>query len=1554
MSTPSPTPPRLAAAVSQQFAQRTRLDSVIIQLLGAAIAERYPNLVIDLNRTHLARPQHPGRGWKLIPLLQVVRDYLSSGSPLDFSDVDDVEYYLSDAPPKRLKLPGLTRDKLDMKVIEGLIKELSRTLAIGLQDALVRDWNADAGNGISRWQWLSNLLADTLRISGLRQPGLDTKARTTLDQLVTTPDRDQRQARHGQDAVFAYGLETTLNNATQTVTLLGTELLLTRSINGNAPVLLCHPNGHVEVFASMDAFTQTWGERLSAQYTAQSIVTHRCELDGNVFHQQAAMILNQQLEHLQALQLPLKLDAATLDRLHLELTDPGPLLVGPQLAHPRELDLLRPHLAPWLLQASPADRATYRQYSLALASAKVRGAGRTFLSDIPDIQAYSLDALQRELNRDAASLGTPAPHPDDLQLTFTVAAGYPGTVGIIKHVSMSLSELAIHSLVARPSGQLRVTHRQGGVLPDWLTPDYITRSGGLIERVDIGQHYPDMLSEQLLGDTPEVREREVLFADQQAAQLPLLALELHLKQEAGLSRAGAQRVADLMHTDASHPDTVIRRLLVLRSPDATPDVVSDMYIIEAIDPRSGPHLLYRPLYPQPLLEYPSRWELLQAIAQPGELQDSVLTWMSDSARPIYANGGFQQPHYVRFGLGDEFSVPRVPEPARLGIDSDDDELHQWLMTGRLMQYLFSKNAQALVDQAKHESVSTRESRWRVLLEGGGLLFNNLLPLLRGPAMLTGWLLSLIGSLANDIQSLAGPDPVSQEQGTVDLLLNLGLLLLDVPAVTLDKPPLAPELKHQALRAPVPRRIAQQWPEPPPPVIREGMVTLPGEWLPTAKPLLDFSFAQANDRLTVRQRMQLARFKLALTHPLPPPVLNGPRQGLYIFDNQWHALVDGDVFKVVLEPDARVVIVDPADARLRGPYLRPHGNGRWSVDTRLRLRGGMPPGRIAAERQRKAQRIQQLNAQYKQFLEQQAGALSTTNKRLIDLQASESDPTLNERQRAELRRLAEQALREQTDSFKQLLDSLKEREELGIGLSQSVVTSLLTSSITNARTLVVIAENDRQALYDAQPRFTPRNPRFTLDVLADPTGHRQFIDQLLEINERSIAWLELKDRYLDELYGLGSAGREQYLKMTRDRPAELSALGVKELQIHTLKLRAFDELTGQSLETQEALHHLFLPLHEHVRTHAELNALELAADERLSVLESLVEHYGRTLDGLKGLGMVNADELHTDYFGRLLTLIEALYQDVTTQLASEIKPLAQPRVHPPRRSPVAVGRPQKRVIRTERKGTLIGELRPASADLPIDVVEVRSEETNQVLGTYAQRGGEWNEFRTVRAPGPAPAPRAVSPLKGQARKLLAKLEQHLLRGDEYKKVCRHPQEVQEILDLESTRYDKLATELDRAIQAMPESARVQADQTLLDNLRSGAVRLTEKGKALRIQLCLELAPTHGNLAYLISERRANMALLGERIRLSGERKDFVQEYAINDEKGYPLWYAHFHYPSANTSKLDYTVAHLKTREQRRVSYYTLLNGAQGSQAIVNVHRGLIGRPLAERWFLPLAP
>lgn len=61
-----------------------------------------------------------------------------------------------------------------------------------------------------------------------------------------------------------------------------------------------------------------------------------------------------------------------------------------------------------------------------------------------------------------------------------------------------------------------------------------------------------------------------------------------------------------------------------------------------------------------------------------------------------------------------------------------------------------------------------------------------------------------------------------------------------------------------------------------------------------------------------------------------------------------------------------MIVSATDPGQRGPALKADSYGNWSLDLRLRLLGGMPPKRIAALQQHKAQRIRELQTQMTDF------------------------------------------------------------------------------------------------------------------------------------------------------------------------------------------------------------------------------------------------------------------------------------------------------------------------------------------------------------------------------------------------------------------------------------------------------------------------------------------------------------------------------------------------------------------------------------------------------------
>ena len=1546
-----------ADAISAQFTSRPSLASVAQKLLSSDIAYTYPTLQLDLNLTQLATPSSGG-GWTLQPLMPLVLEFLGSGTPVDFSDRDANACFFTDSPPTRLKMPDGTLPS--PQVIEGLIKALPAALPTALQDALADYWRALADTGVTRWRWLSDVLMNTLSLITIRQADLQTTDRQALYQLVCYPERDLRIAKFGNNAVHAYCPLATLKAANGTQTLRGPDLVL---VNGQSNALLYAPFGTCMRFASADAALQAWTLRVTQEVVVEQAALQRLEPDGSLFDAQAALILDQQLQQIATLSLPGSQGLENLEAVYRHITDPYPpssAAATPALEGLANLGLQAPS---WLQQAPAADRARYRHYCLELASAKKRSGGRTFLSDIPDIRAFTRQALAQILQSDAARLDNTQSwelHPDDLLLTFSVAVGYPGGAGYVEKVEMSLTDLAIKNLHAKPSGTFTIAHRNALPLPTWLTAQYIEGRDGPIQQANIGKTYPEHLGTLLLGDNTMNRQRERQFAEQAQVLLPMQALELSLKQEHGFTTEGAAYVAALMGNTSDQRQVnsaavVIRHLALVRKPQALPDVVANMYIIESENGQAGPHILYRPLYADALRQFSSRPSLLEAIASPGDLQSSVLAWLSDNARPIYANGGFQQPHYVRFGMGSDFDPLEVPKPAQLATDGASDELLQYLTNGQLMEYLYGANARALVDQADRESVSNAESRWAVFLEGAGLLFNSLLlPLARGPLMLAGWLLSLMASAIKDIPALNSEDPVARELAWVDLLVNIAMLTFQLAPPTTRPAPLPANTRWKALRSPFKRQLTTQWPTP---VVEQGPVLLDGNNAGVADTVFDFSFSSARNRLTAQQQQRLWQLQAPKPHTTPAVMESGPHRGLYNNLRDWYAVIDGRWYQVRMEA-GRVVIVDPFNTHRHGPYLQSDSQGNWSLDLQLRLRGGMPPKRRDAIRQQKAQRKQQLEQAWDHFIrartETQGSSVveiksqqETLQKkadiaeRLMNL--ANTNPKSTVADKARMRKAFAAALDEQTQVFKALIDSRGERNELDIPLDISAISRLMENTVNNARKSVVLADQDRQALYAVHPNFRLPVEQLAPMVIANPAGYIQFVKDLSAINERQILALELTDNYLQELFNLGRLGEEAYNRLTVGRPDELTAIALKFGQLQNLKYLSNKDFKQGALRELDLL---LSPLGQQVRTHSELNQLNLNASDRLAVFESLLEHYGQVVDGLQGMAMVHAEKLDMGYFQQTQALMNSLYQDVVVQLAGEVKPVAETKKKPPKRALNAPGKPQKKVIKTRKQGVLIGNVKPAGTTLPIEVVEVRFDNDDDLPGTYTQHEDAWDDVTIEHQPQPVlpPDTRALNIVKGDARKRINLVQTIIDRETDYAKVSRYPIEIQESLETEARRFENLANELERAISAQPQTLQTEADRKLVTELRSAHTTLKAKGHALRIGRTLEILPTDSNVTYLLEQDAVQLARLGARVALRG---DFIQEYAVNRKGGSALWYAHFHYPKADTPKQQYTVAHLKAKEQRTESYHSLLTRAQSPQEVVDVHRGKITPELAKR-------
>lgn len=1554
-------------AVYTHFASRPGIEEIIRTTLLAALTERYPTLAVDLASTRLATPHESGV-WGLPLLIDQVMAYLVNGASLEISEIiPPLNYYfLSDHHGKRLKLAD--GHDVDMKVVEALIKELPWRLPIEFKSALTGYWNEPVEGDVSRWRWLSSVIKDTLTLKVMQSTALSDPELETVRQVIDYTQSEERISRYGDQATRVYYLQSTLTYPGRAESLVTPHVLLVRYPQGQAMrplVMLCLPDGSIETFSSVESATQSRARVAEAFYAVDSITTKRYEIDGDAFDTQAGFILGKQLSNLSQLKLPTTVGLEALKATCLQITEASRFFLNTSAPPADILNRVQSNLAQWLTKASSVDQARYRSWSLALASAKKSAQGLSYLSGIPDIHNFVVNSLKQRLLLDQQRYEQPVQYaaalaacePDDIELTFLLVTGAfaPGSTnvsGVTERVKMTLTELALKNLSGKPQGELiKVEHRQGLALPAWFTADYITQGNGLIEAVDIGKNYPEKLKAYLLDDPSLSADREKRFSAQLKWQLPLQALELSLKGESGMTPLGARYVAAIMQTEAYNRSVdgqtiVIRALALLSSAEAKPDVVSNMFIIEPLNLEVGPHVLYRPLYEQSLVEFISRTALMEAIATPSELQTSVLTWLTDSARTMYDNGGFKEPHFVRFNLEDDFAVTTFekPEPATLAVNGVGSDLAQHLGNGQLLPYLYQINALALVHQADRDTVSNSESRWSLFLKGANLFFNIfMLPYLRGPVMLTAWFLLLVQALARDVPALSSDDAVTRELAVVDLLQNLAMVLLQMRAIA---PPLAsPQARSTPLlrKAPVPRRISKEWPPRPAATVKEGIVFMPGEWQKKAIEDLDFSFASANNRLTPDLRKKLEALAVPKPQALPLPERADVLAGLYLTDGGGYALIEGAYYPVQIEA-GEVSIVG-------GPALQSDAQGHWTVDLKMRLSGGAPSKQVKALRERNAQRGIKLRDE----LAAQGAAYDKLKtkievyEKLVKAFEGDSRRTVDEVFDQRQKYVAE--MMSGINSVESMIGVIKEIKELNVDISNQVMVGYMDEIVEHLDACLRQGDKIRQVMIAKWQAagLSHIGPSFSeMDVYsANLVLYRERMNANLKVNNQTVEWLEKLKRYVDDMAEFGTQGRERSEQLREVLAGRvLTPLHVKQVQVmefEGISLKIFNN------DLALALREIAAPLREQIQTHDQLNKLDFSPRERLDVLNILVEQYGHVLDGLMGFSTVHAEEVDAEAFQAFIDLVTGVYREAEQQLANELEPLKKLSAQSKDKKQSLSSRPQKRIFNTRNKGRLIGDLKPQQAGATGEEVEVRTDQDNELLSTYIKKGDEWDLVSVARSDAPIPPGRKLPEIKKEALKLYDMADIHLRRSEGLINSARYPQEAEETLLYVAERLSQCAAELEEASRADTESWRQREDLELVGGMRARALDMKAKAHDLRVRLSLKLPPTHGTLQFLLEKRRVSITLNRKRSKL---KRDFIDEYAIKDAAGNFIWCAHFHYKDATTPKADYAVAHLKLWSQRTSDYWSLKEKAKNQYEVVEVHRGQIGKNLAERWFLPL--
>ncbi|SEB35450.1 hypothetical protein SAMN04490193_0581 [Pseudomonas marginalis] len=1512
------------------FSSVPSLRTVAQAQIQAALDRQYPSL--HYAAAHLAIGIPVGQGYRYSALADEVLARLARARPVryveDFHQVmqHQREVYVQGGP-------GLVD-------LERLVNHAGGEL-LDAWLARLRDWwGAPRGEGTSRWAELSDELVGLLYECQM-PAGMSAEHFSRLfPRQALHPSRPDRTWRSQGETLTVRTLSVRRGQSTQPPDMVPVLILDHRLLGAELRTLLVFsPATGIHPLQQLEDIEPLIPGFVSASLAHGAVEWFVEELPGDPFDALAACFAQQQSAEVMAIDRSVSRTPEQCQAMLDYVTDPHRWF---ESALTPEQQRLQDRLPLWLIHASPDDSLAYARLLQGLVAAQTAAAGHTFLDGIAPIRTFTAQALTHCLEKEPRAK---AISPDHIELTYSLvtAVMLPGgfTSGDAHRVTLTLTELALENLGGFPHAPSRIK-LNGDVAPAWLSASLLT---GCVTETDVGQAYPDLLRKKLIDDPIESARREKLFSRQLRAQLPLLALELKLKREGGLSQAGYRLVEAAVQASADGRAAGMWSLAFKATPAATADEVVGFYVIGPRDTEHGPHLLYRPLSTPSLREFESQQALLEAIKTPGELHDSVLAWMAPARQPVYANGGFQEPHVAHFLAGDEFSVPDRPAPAQLS---------KRLEEGDPLPGLFVSTAQALVSLAQAQSVSNAQQRWRTLKAGGWLLFNTLLPFVRGPALLAGWMVQVMDSVQRDVAALASNDSVMQTQGVIDLLTNL-VMILAHRASPHEWPAM---LDQQASTFASPASMQR------PPAVILGPATV------QLQP--PFSWSNSRDTLTPSLRARLEGMSLkALPQPwpsrLPGAQASGIHEGLLLDTAStpvhWQALVRGHVYRVQVARD-RVRVVS-ADGSANGPWLKSLGGGAWDVDLGLRLRGGQsdtPTGLVDSESRR-----QQLEQDYRQSTERRetADRALTTARMLRDSE----DTRVTEQHRATAGARYVQELQNKLEASLLELECLRALQV--IRRRPGYARELSTLLEGTALTLQLLLQHARQQTVAIHRRLVPllelvqslSAQEALLDIYQQP--HRQIMEglrQLADSNEQAIDWRGLQLGLLDELSQVPKYGRDKAQAL---RESELSAPTVLELQ--SLQVTALWAVAinteGPTLEEG-----FFQSLDDTIHrarwasgSQAHLDELApQSAELRTELLESFDRVYALSDDRIEFWRAMAPERFDLKYLEKLQQLLAQLHKEVQRELAAVLVPTAA--------ATPAVGRArvrQKKIIRVRNQDMYVAQVKVTTGEHPQEVAEV-TDAQDAVIATFTQADdGIWEP---VKAPAPAlpgPLPN-LGRLVEQGQALRAPVEKAIAEVLKMASRANEPQSLQDLLEQRADKLRQCAEAIQqRLLHSVPE--RLAATQraratTEADELRAAASRLSEQGLQARLAAIKARLPTQAGVEVLVSHHEARIFRQGARVELAGRSNDWLQAYVVMDaQTRQALCYGHFHYERPTGPDDHFTAAHLKTPAQHRMgkqsqaqaraqAFASMQAGQSGRVTqTLEIHRGEINLRMARRLF-----
>ena len=1494
---------------------------VAATLLREQLQLLYPTLDIDPNTTVVGTPQWGIEDEQVVPVgrhYQVLTDVLAVQAVLAVPALYiEGEHFLTQLPiiEPAVHLPVRILD------IASILNTLAPVILRGYQQSQLEYWNTAEGSDGPRWHALSSVLRDFWNVEQVS--GWAAADCRMARQLFLTPDAATRKLDE-PDPIRAYVVDIDQVDDAGNTTHLDENLIsvLIGKPDGTEVILTHSLLSGFKKYSSLDQL----GKDLPLLAIHKKLEWRLVEPDGDFFDYLASAFIGIQIKAIGAIDFS---DLREPDASQHSLAQPptprakrnAPALINYTQALPE-----------WLTSASAADQDAYSRHLKDLATLHSANEGRTYDEGISPLPQYALERLSAEMLKD---------HPDaraqwlddlDIVVRSPVVWGSFAVPGQIETTVFSLTELALQNLIALPLGIKSLRLRNPHTLPDWLTVDYLEE---LISRVDIGSTYPALIQRTLLDNPLEATRRRLLYAQHLRVQLPLLALQCKIRDEGGLDEQGYAYVKAVMQAEPAERQvqgqSIVMRPLAFvpsRRQDNTADTVTNMFVIGPEDPDSGPCLLYRPLLDKPLSQFPSQSNLLYALQQSTSLRESVLAWLPENVRNDYAQyvfpGDLPSPWAMVGFLVDPFKLWIMSGPLVLG---------QHTVEGELLSALYNANANAMVTLADQQSVSNTEARWATFKRTGWLIFNSALPFLGRTVGMAAWIWQIMDQLQGVVDAQQHPEQQSTWAALAELLFNLGTALT-LHSVTRSAP----------LR-PMPSKPLA--PPKPPPHLAPASVTRLGSITSDALIAHDrpLHVSGAINRSPARLATVLDSFKVdkpdALGDAHSEP---GAHHFLYRSGQHWYAPVAQRWFKVLVDENDDVQIVDPVNAERTGPLLIHNSRGQWFVDVRLRLRGGGPKLMTAKARALAKQKAQQLRERLEAF---ESGKKTAQDELQHARQALDAGPSTST---DALRRTYIQTLETQRTEYESALQMLKE---------MNVHEPSAEYAPKALNYIKAQAKLTQAALSDILSRFTPKwrtvHDQMQRQIEAPQERHIEDFREMRELAGKLLVQLEYMHGRFIELKGLARDGALLLNTLKGSMPVytpdDLKAIRVsltRNLCLPEASIKVAPQAwvaIDQIVDTADiAIQCLRDTLEE--RSDRRL-------DERIDSLSSLIEQFQLLDERLQDFPVEFSEQAITDQLLELRGELTEFQRRATGNLGvlSVERTAIRSRPTPPSTPP----RPKKQFIHTRYNGLLIGEPRLSGVGLETGLVDIRSPLTHQVLATYHEKTkGVWVARDRTPPPSARPVPVDVQQSINQGQALLDGLPAFLARARTHANAAdRAPFGIEYLYHQHARRLELAGHAIEQALTqrnitesdtlSAPASAVTKALDSALADLYQQSNQLVQRTLKLR-------PPTVPGIEWLKRHSVITIKKTVVRRRIKSVKPDYLDEYTVSDRAtGLVLWYAHFHYSTNWTPDKAYLSARLKTPAEYRLGSAADTTKGLGRAETVAFYRSEISLEQARELF-----